>query len=139
MKTTIDIPAEELEEAMNRTNAKTKREAILHALRYFNKSERYRELTDMLGTFEDFMTQDELRQMREDEKKQLARLDREMLCLPTTDEAWDLARKLAQNCRGRGRTVPATNLIVAACAFIHDAEIEHCDAHFDTITAAYTQ
>lgn len=67
MKTTIDIPDKELEETIRRTKAKTKREAILHALRYFNRSERYRELTKMLGTFDDFMTQEGLKRMREDE------------------------------------------------------------------------
>ena len=66
MKTTIDIPDKELEEVIRRTKAKTKREAILHALRYFNKSERYRELTKMLGTFDDFMRQEDLEEMRED-------------------------------------------------------------------------
>lgn len=67
MKTTIDIPDKLLEETIKRTKAKTKREAILHALQYFNKTKRCRELTEMLGTFEDFMTQEELSRMRENE------------------------------------------------------------------------
>ena len=49
---------------MKHTNAKPKSEAVLHALRYFNKVQRYRKLTRMLGTFEDLMTLEELEQMR---------------------------------------------------------------------------
>lgn len=68
MKTTIDIPEKELEEAIRYTGAKTKRDAVLFAIRDFNRRRRLTELSKMLGTFGDFMTQADLKKMREDEK-----------------------------------------------------------------------
>lgn len=68
MKTTIDIPEEDLKEAIKYTRAKTKREAVVHALKDFNRRHRLTELTKVLGTFKDFMTREDLKKMREDEK-----------------------------------------------------------------------
>jgi Arc/MetJ family transcription regulator len=67
MKTTIDIPENTLADAMRFTRAKTKREAIVTAVEKFNRLQRLRELNARLrGTFADFMTQKDLRTMRED-------------------------------------------------------------------------
>ncbi|MBM3838280.1 MAG: type II toxin-antitoxin system VapB family antitoxin [Verrucomicrobia bacterium] len=69
MKTTIDIPDGVLEEAMKYTRAKTKREAVVTALERFNRLQRLRDLnTKLKGTFVHFMTQDDLKIMREDAK-----------------------------------------------------------------------
>lgn len=68
MRTTIDIPQEELKEAIKYTGAKTKRDAVVFAIKDFNKRKRLAELARMLGTFKDFMTQDDLKNMREDKK-----------------------------------------------------------------------
>ena len=68
MKTTIDIPDNELKEAIKYTGAKTKRDAVVYALKDFNKRRRLAELSKMLGTFKDFMTQHHLKIMREDKK-----------------------------------------------------------------------
>lgn len=68
MKTTIDIPEEDLKEAIKHTGAHTKREAVLYALKDFNRRQRLIGLSRMLGTFEDFMTQEDLMKMREDNK-----------------------------------------------------------------------
>lgn len=68
MKTTIDIPEEELKEAIRHTGAKTKREAVVHAIRDFNRRQRLARLARILGTFEDFMTRGDLEKMREDRK-----------------------------------------------------------------------
>jgi len=40
---------------------------------------------------------------------------------------------LAERCRSAGNTVPATDLIIAACALVHGADVEHCDAHLTAI------
>jgi hypothetical protein len=66
MKTTIDIPDEELREAIKNTGAKTKREAVVYALRDFNKRRRLAALATMLGSFNDFMDQEDLKIMREE-------------------------------------------------------------------------
>ncbi len=68
MKTTIDIPDEDLKEAIKHTGAKTKRDAVVYALKDFNRRYRLAKLAKILGTFKDFMTQDELKIMREDKK-----------------------------------------------------------------------
>ncbi len=68
MKTSIDIPEEELLQAMRFTGAKTKKDAVVHALKDFNRRKRLANIAEKLGTFDDFMTQDQLKIMREDEK-----------------------------------------------------------------------
>lgn len=65
MKTTLDIPERELEEAMRHTGAKTKRKAGGIAVSEFNRR-RLQKLAEKFGTLEEFMTQDDLRRMREE-------------------------------------------------------------------------
>ena len=66
MKTTLDIPDHELQEAIRHTGAKTKRDAVVIALSEFNRRRRLQRLVEKFGTLDGFMTQDELRQMREE-------------------------------------------------------------------------
>ena len=67
MKTTIDIPESLLEETLRRTRARTKRDAVVSALEQFNRLQRLRELNGRLkGTMVRFMTQDDLKKMRQD-------------------------------------------------------------------------
>jgi Arc/MetJ family transcription regulator len=69
MKTTIDIPEKMLEEALKYTGAKTKKEAVLTAIEKYNKLRRLAALNARIrGTFKDFMTQEDLKTMREDAK-----------------------------------------------------------------------
>jgi hypothetical protein len=53
MKTTIDIPEDELRDAMRFTKAKTKREAVVTVLEEFNRRRRMAELVKYSGTFSD--------------------------------------------------------------------------------------
>ena len=64
MKTTIDIPEHELEDAIRFTNAKTKREAIVHAVADFNRRMRMAELTKYAGTCANLITPQELQAAR---------------------------------------------------------------------------
>ena len=59
MKTTIDIPDDELSDAMRFTRAKTKREAVVTAIADFNRR-RMAEFVKYAGTCPDLMTVDEL-------------------------------------------------------------------------------
>ncbi len=68
MKTTIDIPDNELEEVMRLTGAKTKKEAVVTAITEFNRRRKLESVLAKLGTFNDVMTEAELREMREDER-----------------------------------------------------------------------
>jgi len=60
MKTTIDIPDKELRDAMKFTRAKTKRDAVVRALKDFNQRQRMAGLVKYSGTFKSLMTNDEI-------------------------------------------------------------------------------
>jgi Arc/MetJ family transcription regulator len=66
MKTTVDIPEEELREAMRHLGAATKREAVVAAVVEFNRRRRLRRLAESFGTLEGLMTREELERMREE-------------------------------------------------------------------------
>jgi predicted nucleic acid-binding protein len=57
-------------------------------------------------------------------------------CLPIDDDVWKRAHALAQTCRTAGVTIPAPDLLIAACADHHGVEILERDAHFARIAAA---
>lgn len=64
MKTTIDIPDDELKDAMKFTGATTKREAVVTALKDFNRRKRTAALVRHAGASETFMTHAELMKRR---------------------------------------------------------------------------
>ena len=64
MKTTIDIPDDELSDAMRFTHAQTKREAVVTAIADFNRRRRMTELMKYAGTCTDLMTVEELQAQR---------------------------------------------------------------------------
>lgn len=64
MKTTIDIPDSELEDAIRFTKAKTKREAVVTAVADYNRRRRMAELTRHAGTCSDLITVEELQAER---------------------------------------------------------------------------
>ena len=66
MKTTVDIPEDELREAIRHTGARTKREAVLIAVSELNRRRRLQKLVEKFGTLDGFMMQEELRRMREE-------------------------------------------------------------------------
>jgi hypothetical protein len=65
MKTTIDIPENELRDAMRFSNAATKRDAVVTALADYNRRQRMAALTKHLGTCEKLITPAELKALRE--------------------------------------------------------------------------
>ncbi|MDE0106424.1 MAG: type II toxin-antitoxin system VapB family antitoxin [Bryobacterales bacterium] len=64
VKTTIDIPENELADAIKFTKAKTKREAVVCALKDFNHRMRMTELTRYSGTCADLISPQELQALR---------------------------------------------------------------------------
>ncbi len=64
MRTTIDIPEQELKDAIWFTGARTKREAVVRAISDFNRRMRMAELVRHAGTCEELMTVEELRRTR---------------------------------------------------------------------------
>ena len=67
MKTSIDIPEKELKDAMRFTRATTKREAVVTALKDFNRRKRLAALTRHFGASDTFMTHAELMKLRRSE------------------------------------------------------------------------
>ncbi len=67
------------------------------------------------------------------ERKMMEHLDADVALLPTTDVVWEKARELARRSRAKGLTVPATDLIIAACAWAHGTQIEHHDHHITAL------
>ena len=64
MKTTVDIPKEALEEAMRHSGAKTKREAVVTAIEEYNRRRRLARLAQDLGSFDGFLSRQELDDLR---------------------------------------------------------------------------
>jgi Arc/MetJ family transcription regulator len=74
MKTTIDIPEKVLAETIKYTGAKTKRAAVVGAVEDFNRRHRLAALAKRLhGSMPNFMTQEDLKIMREDRKWEAAK------------------------------------------------------------------
>jgi len=64
MKTTVDIPDAELAEAMRFAGARTKREAIVTAIRDYNRRKRMTGLMRHAGTCRKLQTVEELQRQR---------------------------------------------------------------------------
>ena len=64
MKTTVDIPDDELEDVMRFTRAATKREAIVTAISDYNRRRRMAALTAHAGKGATLMTPEELQAQR---------------------------------------------------------------------------
>jgi predicted nucleic acid-binding protein len=56
-----------------------------------------------------------------------------MPLLQTPDHLWSLAAKLGQNCRRRGVNAGSMDLLIAAIAIHHDAELITFDSDFQRI------
>ncbi len=67
MKTTVDIPDEELRSLTKYTGKKRKKDAINVAVREFNRRARCEELADKRGKFSGFFSNKELSHLRESE------------------------------------------------------------------------
>ena len=69
----------------------------------------------------------------ERERKVLREFERLVPELAVTAEVWNEACELARRCRAGGVTVPATDLLVAACARHHGAQLEQSDGDLEEI------
>jgi len=65
MTTTVDIPKETLDRVMRVSGASSPQEAVLKAVEEYARRHGQKELIKYLGTFDDFMTPEELQAMRE--------------------------------------------------------------------------
>ena len=67
------------------------------------------------------------------EKRVLREFARALPELPIDDAVWKRAYDLARRARDRGVTVPAIDVIIAACALRHGATLESTDADFESL------
>jgi predicted nucleic acid-binding protein len=67
------------------------------------------------------------------EKKALEELEDELRLYPINDQVWTMAKTLARRCREKGVTVPAPDIVIAACAASNKLPLEYCDSHFDKV------
>jgi putative antitoxin of VapBC-like toxin-antitoxin system len=65
MKTSLDIPEKELKDVLRFTKAKTKRDAIVTAVREYNQRKRMAALVKYAGSSSTFMTLEDLMKMRQ--------------------------------------------------------------------------
>lgn len=70
------------------------------------------------------------------EKRVLKEFEAALIDLPINEPVWECANDLARVCRENGVTVPATDLLVTACAAHHGARIETTDRDFEKIARA---
>lgn len=70
------------------------------------------------------------------DRRLLRSLEQHLETVPTSAEVWALARDYAHAARGEGLTVPAADLLIAACAEHHGLDlIHHQDVHFDRLAS----
>ena len=69
------------------------------------------------------------------EKKILRDFEDVLLELAVDDDAWVGAYELARRARSAGVSVPATDILIAACARRHGAELETADTDFERLAA----
>jgi predicted nucleic acid-binding protein len=69
----------------------------------------------------------------EHEKRVLRELEERLEALAIDEDVWSTACELARRARKSGVSVPATDILIAACARRHGAGIEHADEHFELL------
>jgi predicted nucleic acid-binding protein len=67
------------------------------------------------------------------EKKVLRDFEKLLPELQINTDVWNTAHELARRARASGVSVPATDLLIAACAKHHGADLEHSDSDFDQL------
>ena len=61
----------------------------------------------------------------------LKELEANIRLLPVSPEVWDLACELAQKCRFEGTPIPTTDIVIEACARVHQVGLEQVEKHFE--------
>lgn len=67
------------------------------------------------------------------ERKVLDEFARVLPEVPIDAEVWTMAYELANRARARGVTVPVADVLIAACALRHGADLESADSDFDNL------
>jgi predicted nucleic acid-binding protein len=65
----------------------------------------------------------------------LRELEGALVELAIGSDVWDLSLDLARRARAKGIAVPATDILIAACALHHGAGIETSDSDFEALSS----
>ena len=71
------------------------------------------------------------------ERTVLRRFGQVLPDLPVDGDVWTTAFDLARRARARGVTVPAIDLVIAACAIRHGATLESSDSDLDLLASVH--
>ena len=69
------------------------------------------------------------------DRKSLRDFEDVLLEIAIDDDVWASAYELARRARGAGVSVPATDILIAACARRHGADLETADSDFERLAA----
>lgn len=72
------------------------------------------------------------------EKRVLREIEQFVTDLEISPAVWRAAQQLAQKSLAAGKTVPATDILIVACARAHGVAIEHADDHFVVLHGVMT-
>jgi predicted nucleic acid-binding protein len=73
----------------------------------------------------------------ERDKKALREFEQVLPDLPISDEVWSAAAELARQARARALAVPASDILIAACARHHGAAVETADSDFALLASLH--
>lgn len=71
----------------------------------------------------------------EHERRVLREMEQFVVDLEISAAVWCAAQALAQKARSTGKTVPTTDILIAACAGVHGVAIEHADEHLAVLAS----
>ena len=70
------------------------------------------------------------------QRRKLEQLETLIPTLSINSTVWNEAKRLAKSARAAAVTAPSIDVIVAACAYVHEVQIEHHnDDHFNRLSA----
>jgi predicted nucleic acid-binding protein len=67
------------------------------------------------------------------DKELLEHLESQVKMLAISMQVWDRSVYFSQQLRAEGITVPLPDLVIFACACVHDVAVEHHDKHFELL------
>ena len=71
------------------------------------------------------------------EKRVLREMELSVPLLNCSPDVWEEAFRTARSVRERGQTIPATDLLIFACARVHGIGLLHADRHLAWLTSRF--
>ena len=71
------------------------------------------------------------------EKRVLREMEASIPLIACTTDVWEESYRIARCVREKGQSIPATDLLIFACARVHGTAILHKDQHLEWLTTRY--